>query len=203
MKILTAFIFGVSALFNVLMTAESEVKLTRNDGISSVELISGDIFFEIIDPEELGFTYRAKPAKDFGVTFNDTFYKKGALLVPVEPSDGCSFPNNAQDIEGNIALIERGQCSFLSKTIRAQEAGAIGVIITDDDESDDSFYIEMIDDNTNRNPQIPAAFLLGLNGFMIRKTLYELDMKYAVINIPLNMTFIGFHEVKQPPWLVW
>ncbi|XP_022200447.2 PRADC1-like protein [Nilaparvata lugens] len=164
MQIIRAFVFGVLTFLNVLMTAESDVKLTINDGASSAELIGGDIFFEIIEPEELSFTYRAKPAKDFGVTFNDTFYQSGVPLVPIEPSDGCSYPKNAEDLEGNIALVERGKCSFLSKTMRAQEAGAIGAIITDDDETDDSYYIEMIDDNTNRNPQIPAAFLLGING---------------------------------------
>ena len=33
--------------------------------------------------------------------------------------------------QGNMVLIERGECSFVSKAIRAQEAGAIAAIITD------------------------------------------------------------------------
>ena len=33
--------------------------------------------------------------------------------------------------QGNIVLIERGECSFVSKAIRAQEAGAVAAIITD------------------------------------------------------------------------
>lgn len=40
-----------------------------SDGVSSADVIAGDIFFEIIDPEELGYTYRIRPAKDFGAPF--------------------------------------------------------------------------------------------------------------------------------------
>ncbi|XP_075221358.1 PRADC1-like protein [Lycorma delicatula] len=174
------------------------------DANNAAEMFGNDVFFEILDPEVLRYTYRARPAKDFGVTFNETFYQREALLVPVEPPDSCGWPKNAHEIEGNIALVERGDCSFLSKTIRAQEVGAIAVIIADRRlVVDDDFYIEMIDDKTERTPQIPAAFLLGINGHMIRKTLKELDMRYAVVNIPLNITFVSFHEMNQPPWMIW
>jgi hypothetical protein len=37
------------------------------DGVSSTDIIGADVFFEIIEPEELGYTYRIRPAKDFGV----------------------------------------------------------------------------------------------------------------------------------------
>lgn len=39
------------------------------DGVSSAEIIAGDIFFEIVDPSELEYTYRIRPAKDFGAPF--------------------------------------------------------------------------------------------------------------------------------------
>ena len=44
-------------------------------------------------------------------------------------TDGCSDFDNAAAVAGNIALIDRGRCTFLEKTVNAQEAGAIGVII--------------------------------------------------------------------------
>lgn len=40
-----------------------------NDGTSIADIIGGDVFFEIIDPEELEYTYRIRPAKDFGAPF--------------------------------------------------------------------------------------------------------------------------------------
>lgn len=44
-------------------------------------------------------------------------------------SDGCTGFVNAGAIAGNIALIDRGTCTFVVKAAAAQAAGAIGVII--------------------------------------------------------------------------
>jgi hypothetical protein len=41
--------------------------------------------------------------------------------------DGCTAPTNA--VAGSIALIDRGNCSFVSKVTAAQAAGAIGVLL--------------------------------------------------------------------------
>lgn len=56
------------------------------------------------------------------------------------------------------------ECSFLSKTVRAEEAGARAIIISDYNDKNDDMFIEMIDDKTFREVHIPAAFLLGKNG---------------------------------------
>jgi hypothetical protein len=44
-------------------------------------------------------------------------------------SDGCESLLNAASIAGNIALIDRGTCTFVDKAKRAQDAGAVAVII--------------------------------------------------------------------------
>lgn len=44
-------------------------------------------------------------------------------------TDGCNPLTNAAELQGKIALIDRGSCEFGSKAKRAQDAGAIGVII--------------------------------------------------------------------------
>jgi hypothetical protein len=46
-------------------------------------------------------------------------------------ADGCTAFTNAAAIAGNIALIDRGSCTFVQKSRNAQDAGAIGVIIAD------------------------------------------------------------------------
>ena len=43
--------------------------------------------------------------------------------------DGCTALANAAAIAGKIAYVERGACTFKTKTLIAQNAGAIGVII--------------------------------------------------------------------------
>jgi hypothetical protein len=48
------------------MSSFSANNLHTYDGVSSIDIIGSDVFFEIIEPEELGYTYRIRPAKDFG-----------------------------------------------------------------------------------------------------------------------------------------
>ncbi|KDR22400.1 hypothetical protein L798_02492, partial [Zootermopsis nevadensis] len=171
--------------------------------VSSTDIIGVDVFFEIIEPEELQYTYRIRPAKDFGAPFNKSFSAYGIPLVPVEPPYGCGWPNNAKELEGSVALVERGECSFLSKTVKAEEVGARAIIVTNQDPESDEFYIEMVDDNTFREVHIPAGFLLGKNGYMIRKTLERLQRRFALINIPVNLTYVPVNKINQPPWLGW
>lgn len=202
------------ALFSLvlLLSAVALVKSGANnlhvyDGIRTQDIIAGDVFFEIIDPPELEYTYRIRPAKDFGGSFEASSFKvKEGKLVPAVPSDACE-PQfiNERDLKGNIALVERGECSFLTKAINIEKAGAQAIIITEiDTHSDDyDYYIEMIHDKTDRDTNIPAAFLLGKNGLIIRKTLSKLNRRYALINLPVNLTFVAPHQINQPPWLQW
>ncbi|XP_018580198.1 PRADC1-like protein [Anoplophora glabripennis] len=173
------------------------------DGTSTAEVINGDIFFEIVDPAELEYTYRIRPAKDFGAPFNESFHVKNVPLVPVSPRYGCKPPDNLDDVEGNVAFIERGECSFKTKCVIAEKAGAKAVIISDIDHSSEDYFIEMIDDNSSEEVNIPAAYLMGKNGLMILKTLEKLKRNYAIINLPVNLTFTPVHKMNQPPWLGW
>jgi hypothetical protein len=45
------------------------------------------------------------------------------------PNDGCEPFQNAAQLPGKIALIERGNCNFTAKAATAQAAGAVAVII--------------------------------------------------------------------------
>lgn len=56
------------------------------------------------------------------------------------------------------------ECSFVTKIINAQETGALGVIVMDNDRTTDDRFVDMIDDSTQRNVQIPAMFLQYRDG---------------------------------------
>lgn len=163
------------------------------------------MFFEITEPPELEYTYRIKPAKDFGGTFNAKFKLKDVHLVPIIPSDACliSTVRNSEEIKGNVALVERGDCSFLTKTVNIERLGGKAVIITEStaDEGDNEIYIEMVDDDSGRQSNIPAGFLLGKNGKIIRNTLNRLQRDFAVINLNVNLTFVPVNMINTPPWL--
>ena len=53
----------------------------------------------------------------------------GARVVLASPPDACSGLQNAAAMNGTIALIQRGTCSFSDKVKRAQDAGALAVLI--------------------------------------------------------------------------
>lgn len=61
----------------------------------------------------------------------------------------------------------------------------------------------MVHDNSDRETNIPAGYLLGKNGRVIRSTLKRLKRKYAIINLPVNLTFTPPNEINHPPWLGW
>ncbi|EPY87362.1 hypothetical protein CB1_000252019 [Camelus ferus] len=124
-------------------------------------------------------------------------------LVPAEPSEACGELSNGFFIQDQIALVERGGCSFLSKTRVVQEHGGRAVIISDNAVDNDSFYVEMIQDSTQRTADIPALFLLGRDGYMIRRSLEQHGLPWAIISIPVNVTSIPTFELLQPPWTFW
>lgn len=175
------------------------------DGVSTSEIIGGDVFFEIVSPPELEYTFRLRPAKNFGGIFNSSTRLQEVNLVLSHPEDACSRILNWDDMFGNVALVERGECSFLEKAIQAQKAGARAIIVTDSRATEDdlAYYIDMVEDNTGRDVDIPAGYLQGKNGQMIRRTLSKLGEAYALINIPVNLTFVPAHEINHPPWQGW
>jgi hypothetical protein len=61
----------------------------------------------------------------------------------------------------------------------------------------------MIDDNSTRQSNIPAGYLVGKSGRIIKSTLQKLNRDYALINLPVNLTFVPAHKINHPPWLVW
>ncbi|MEM1223428.1 MAG: PA domain-containing protein [Verrucomicrobiota bacterium] len=70
-------------------------------------------------------------------------------------SDGCQGPFiNEEEVLGQIVLIDRGNCNFDEKVARAQEAGAIAVIIANND-GDDLFPMFGNDEGIT----IPSVFI--------------------------------------------
>lgn len=208
MKIWTSSCSFQKSLYSVLPVLETEYFIfiaffvwEITSGYEVSKNVKEDIYFEILEPETLRYTFRVRPAQDFGVPFNDTLQNVG--LVIAEPFHGCSAPINKLELRDNVALLERGGCSFLSKCIQAEHAGVLAVIVSDNDIHNDEQYIDMIDDSTKRNCSIPAVFLLGKDGHMIRKSLKTHQLTRAIINIPVNITHVPLHLQRHPPWVLW
>ncbi|MCB0627060.1 MAG: hypothetical protein KDC43_24885, partial [Saprospiraceae bacterium] len=96
----------------------------------------------------------------------------GALVLADDgtatPTLGCEFYLNAADVSGNIALIDRGDCTFVVKVQTAQDAGAVAAIIC----------------NNNENPPFAMggnSGAINIPSIMIRQAACEL-IKTALAN---------------------
>src|SRR5690606_25202838 len=82
-------------------------------------------------PPSIAGTYNAAGAQ-FGPPVTATGLTGNVVLGDDgtgAPSDACEPLVNGADIAGNIALVDRGTCTFVIKVKNAQDAGAVGVIV--------------------------------------------------------------------------
>ncbi|XP_077544495.1 uncharacterized protein LOC144156362 isoform X3 [Haemaphysalis longicornis] len=82
-------------LANVLAASSSDSRFLKED-----------IFFEILEPESLRYTFRLRPAHEFGSSFVAPLSNVGLVLS--EPWQGCASLVNRLEVRHNVVLVERG-----------------------------------------------------------------------------------------------
>lgn len=97
-----------------------------------------------------------------------------------DPSLGCSEFFNANQINGNIALISRGECAFEQKVRNAEEAGATGVIIVNTEDN----VLVMGGVDTLTDPSIPAILVPSSAGAQLRSALDSDENVEATVKVP-------------------
>jgi hypothetical protein len=87
--------------------------------------------YELIinSPVSIAGTYAAT-----GASFGGAVTSLSGNLVLVNdgsatPSQGCGALINAAAINGNIAVVDRGSCTFVQKALNAQNAGAVALLV--------------------------------------------------------------------------
>lgn len=85
---------------------------------------------------------------------------------------------NRKEAFGRILIIERGECTFIDKARRAQDAWASGIIITDnvpDSSSDDQPMFAMSGDGDDKQKPVtkPVVFLFSKEAAILKKALTE------------------------------
>ncbi len=99
---------------------------------------------------ESAFSTKNKLSKVGPVTANVVFFNnQGAPTLHT----ACVAAGNKAALSGKIAYIDRGDCAFTDKVLKAQNAGAIGVIVGDNVVAD----IPLAMGGTNNNITIPAV----------------------------------------------
>jgi hypothetical protein len=82
-----------------------------------------------------------------------------AHLYLVKPEDACSVPDYPLEIEGKIAVVYRGGCSFYEKVALMKELGAAAVVVVNLNEPSNLF--SMAHDSTGRESDLPAIMIQG------------------------------------------
>ena len=96
----------------------------------------------------------------------------GNLQQPSPSTLGCNAADFAGFTVGNVALIDRGTCSFSTKIRNAQNAGAIAVVMVNNQPG----LIGMAQDGTPNQPTIPAVMVTTVDGSTFKT------------NLPVNVT---------------
>ena len=128
------------------------------------------------------------PAPEVSVTspasITGRFDSRDAVFNPPAPwsvdalieivDDGTATTSDAcEDLQafaaGRIALIDRGDCPFREKVLRAQQSGAVGVIIANNDQANPDSVLRMGGDLPTLD--IPAVLISFNNGQLLKDNL--------------------------------
>ena len=91
-------------------------------------------YVQVNSPSSLAGRYEAGTTGfEWGADFRTSPLENVDVVVAVDEknptSDACSPLINTSEVDGKIVMIDRGTCEFGSKSLRAEQAGAVGVII--------------------------------------------------------------------------
>jgi hypothetical protein len=103
---------------------------TGQQVVSDAHSLLGNPRLRVNSPAAIAGNYQIGTA-DFGppISAAGVTANVAQALYGGSATDGCSAITNAGAVAGKIALIDRGNCTFVSKAKNAQNAGAVGVII--------------------------------------------------------------------------
>lgn len=115
----------------------------------------------INDPLNLQGSYAASTA-GFGPPVPTTPITEDIVLVQdggTDPTDGCDVIVNGSALNGKIALVRRGNCTFVTKVEACQNFGAVAVIVMN---NQNGSPIAM--GGTSNTVNIPSIMVSKLNG---------------------------------------
>ncbi|MDY2631209.1 MAG: S8 family serine peptidase [Clostridium sp.] len=100
-------------------------------------------------------------------------FKENEELTLVDANLGKPEDFNGKNVQGKIALVKRGDISFVEKQLNAQNAGAKGVIIYNNAATTE--YINMA---TDEAVKIPAIFINGNDGNTLKNSISNVKIKF-------------------------
>ena len=118
----------------------------------------------------------ASSEADFGPKLTDVPVA-AELAIGLDGSDvpllGCGELINPDRLRGKVVLIERGECPFQLKAYRAEQAGAVAVIISNP--ANDLITMGGMDDAADYPVTIPVIMLRASDAQPLREALYRAE----------------------------
>ncbi len=121
----------------------------------------------VAEPESVAGDYPGSEG-----SFNTPLIQTGPVtgeLVPVVPADACADLENLGELQGKIALIDRGTCYFVDKFERIEAAGAIAGIVVDNLLSDAPFTMG----GGSASQTVPGVMVRRVHGDALKAALDE------------------------------
>lgn len=137
---------------------------------------------------------------------SDIWTADGVFMVDATApvNNACEDPTNAAEVSGKIALIDRGGCEFGAKALRAQTAGAIGVVIFNN--APGGSTPGMLAGAVGAQVTIPVVMLSYEDGQTIRTALASGAVNITIGNVPiannLRITSTGVSNMPSGVWPV-
>ncbi len=128
----------------------------------------------VLSPNDIAGTYEIGAA-NFGPSIESAPVTGSVTLAEDgvgSNTDGCEPLTNSEVITGTIALIDRGNCSFVTKVANAQAAGAIGVIVVNND-----FLGFGTMGGSDPTIMIPSVMVSGQTGGILKSILLYEDVE--------------------------
>jgi subtilisin family serine protease len=137
---------------------------------NSIDNGSATIAVEVTAPSSIAGKYEAIEG-DFTRPLIQSGPISGSVVYAM-PTKGCEDLTNAPAVLGNIALMDRGVCFFAEKIKRAQEAGAVAVIMINNIDGP-----PIVMGSTNTDITIPAVMISRTDGELFKRNLAALRVR--------------------------
>ncbi len=179
--------FPKAGLYTMGVNSDDGFKVTATD---KAPVFNGALV--VSSPASIAKAYGAVySGPEIGGVFKSFTGTISGKLVYVDPPDACSALVNADAIKGNIALIDRGVCTFSVKVDAALKAGAIAAVIVnsrDPDSADGKWPIVM----GGSYVDLPAVMITKTDGAILKSVIANgIEVSITRDDSPVLGQFIG------------
>jgi len=169
--------------------------------IASFAFGQGENFSLIVEsPASIAGTYDLSSTGDFGAP--DCASEIAGELASGSAGSDTEACNNSRaiglDVDGRIALVDRGNCSFIEKALVAQDFGAIAIIICNNEPSDSLLFLGASDEDLAEfNIVIPTFFMRQADCSVLKGEIFN------NVTVRTERLDIGFFDINANDEVLW